>query len=398
MRGPIAVQRNVGFLSLLLIAWVVTRATALSMSLNFQMDEIYFAEFGAQIAGGSFPVGNPTYQYPPGAGLLFWVLHLPPGTFHRSFTALMLLSDALILGLLVWQVICRGASRRGPVVWVIGGYLAGGLMLERFDIVPTLIAVVALLVNTRPRLFGFLIGIGAMVKVWPILLLFAIGRRSIVSAAVASIAGGLVVMATATLIAPNSLSFLSGQAQRGLQVESLGAVPILIGSIVGWSSASTIDSFGASEVVSPAATFVTYSSLFIGAAVLIGLAWLKVSGRLERVPGVDVAFFAVLVFVVFNKVYSPQFFIWLVGIASVALLVRASCMLVPAFLVGLSMVPSKDFIGPQYWSLQAVQPVTVLLQSMRMTLMLAAVVVGGVYLLRMARRVSPENDTPAVPS
>lgn len=374
--------RVFGLVVLALLAWLITRMTALGWSLNFQMDEIYYQEFAESISQGSFPVDNPLYSYPQGAGLLFWSMNVLPGSFHRVLTAMFVGADSLIMAALLWRVIRRNESWRGPLTWIIGGYLAGGLMYERFDVIPTAIAVFALLSITRPGTSGFLAGLGAAVKVWPLFVLFALPRKHLVRGGILAVLGYGVLALTATLLAANSTSFLQNQFDRGLQIESSGAAPLMVASILGLHPVTSEDRFGASEIVSPYAGAIATISILIGALLIGLLLFLRISGKLEDLPGADVAFAALLIFVTFNKVYSPQFFIWLTGVAAVTLLCRKTLMLIPIVLVGLSMIPSKEYIGPKYWSLQAIQPIAVTFQAMRIALLILAVGIALFVILR----------------
>ena len=61
----------------------------------------------------------------------------------------------------------------GVWVWLIAMPLLGTFSVLRFDIVPTVIGIAALVViHRRPAWFGALAGLGASIKVWPIVLLF----------------------------------------------------------------------------------------------------------------------------------------------------------------------------------------------------------------------------------
>jgi hypothetical protein len=346
------------------------------------MDEIYYAEFAQSIARGSFPADNPLYSYPQGAGLLFWAMNSLPGEFHRVFTAMVVFTDALIFAVLLWCVARRGRSWRGPITWLVGGYLAGGLMFERFDVFPTAVAVFALLVLSRPFTSGVLAGLGIAMKVWPVFVLLALPRKSLVRGGLgAALAVGAVSVAAA-LIATNSLSFLQNQVNRGLQIEASGAAPLMFASIIGLHPVTSEDRFGASQIVSPYAGTIATASIIVGIVLIGVLLVFRLAGWLETLPGADVAFTALLVFVTFNKVYSPQFFIWLAGIGAVALLCKKSIMLIPVILVGLSMVPSKEYIGPKYWSLQAIQPIAATLQTLRITLLVLAVCIAFGLIIR----------------
>ncbi|BFO20807.1 hypothetical protein SHKM778_71950 [Streptomyces sp. KM77-8] len=62
-------------------------------------------------------------------------------------------------------------------MWVAGVPLLGPTVYARYDVMVTAVAVAALLAAVRrPRLAGVLMGFGAVVKVWPALLLVGVRR------------------------------------------------------------------------------------------------------------------------------------------------------------------------------------------------------------------------------
>ncbi len=106
-------------------------------------------------------------------------------------------------------------------------------MMVRFDVVPTLFAVVAVLLVARPLASGAAAALGLTVKVWPALMLFVLPRRSLPRGLAAFAVTAAVVMLAFTLLFDDSLSFLANQQARGLQVESVGALPYEIASLLG---------------------------------------------------------------------------------------------------------------------------------------------------------------------
>src|SRR3954454_1199336 len=104
--------------------------------------------------------------------------------------------------------------------------LLGTFAVLRFDLVPTVIAIAALLVvHRRPQWFGALAGLGAAVKLWPVLVLFGEwdGGRLLRSAAAAGAVVAVVCAATA-LVFGNPAGFLSNGGSRGLQEEAVATI------------------------------------------------------------------------------------------------------------------------------------------------------------------------------
>ena len=153
-------------------------------------------------------------------------------------------------------------------------------MVVRFDVVPTLFAVVAILLVARPVAPGVAAALGLTVKLWPALMLFVLPRRALprTLAAFAVIAAALV--AAFALLTDDSLSFLANQQARGLQVESVGALPYELFSLIGGDVAFGLK-YGSIQVLMSGAETVGLALTVLGLALFALLGWWRLSGRLE---------------------------------------------------------------------------------------------------------------------
>ncbi|MFG2952541.1 glycosyltransferase 87 family protein [Streptomyces sp. NPDC048291] len=281
---------------------------------------------------GTFPLDDVTWQYPPAAALAI----LSPGLlpfldYPTAFFALACLADAVVLALLLYAGLRPGRTLRGAWVWVLGVPLLGPTVYSRYDLMVTAVAVAALLAGARhPRLMGALAGFGAMVKVWPALLLVgAVRRRSWASAALtAGAVGALFAVAM-----PGAFSFLTFQRDRGTEVESLGALVFHVARHFGWHGEVLLN-YGSIEFLGPHVQAVSTAALLL-TAVAFGwlLLWRLSAVRFRSHTLADAAFTAVLMFTVTSRVISPQYMVWLVGLAAVCLCFRASRMALPAVLL-----------------------------------------------------------------
>ncbi|WP_435594505.1 glycosyltransferase 87 family protein [Streptomyces panacea] len=285
---------------------------------------------------GTFPQSDVTWQYPPGAA--FAILSpalLPFLGYATAFFTLCLLCDALVLGLLLRAGRRPGRSTRGVWVWVAGVAVLGPTVYARYDLMVTAVAVCALLVGLRrPQLLGALAGFGALLKVWPVLLLIGTprGRATRLSWS-AAVATALALLAVVSAALPGALDFLTAQRDRGTEVESLGALVFHVARHLGWDGA-VMFSYGSVEFRGPYVPLVSALALVLS---VTAFGWLLV-WRLKTAafaPSTlcDAAFVAVLLFTVTSRVISPQYMIWLVGLAAVCLLLRSSPMTLPAVLV-----------------------------------------------------------------
>lgn len=307
--------------AVLLAGWVLTRAFLLAAPQVWLYphgpsatgDVRLYAQWSATLADARFPVGDPSWQYPPGAALLLVVPRLISGAHYAgTFQMLMLLIDAGVTALLAARI-RRGGSWGGPWLWVGGIAALGPVAINRFDLVPAALVLAALLWPARPRLAGVLLGIGAVVKVWPVLLLGATTARARALAAAAAVGGVSLLVLLAEGGLPEAFDFLGNQRARGLQVETLAATPFMLARALGVPSLQIVNEYGAFQVVGPGVgTAVTLSTL----ATLVVLAGYL--GLARHRPGdVALGLAALLAVVLVARVLSPQYLVWVLAVAAV---------------------------------------------------------------------------------
>jgi hypothetical protein len=286
------------------------------------------------LRGGSFPYSDVTWQYPPGAAaVLVAPAALPFLGYAAAFYCLALLADAVVLGALLRDA--RGSGRlAGAWVWVLGTALAGPIVFARYDVMVTAVAVGALLLLTRrPRLAGVLTGVGALLKVWPALLLIgaprgAPGRRAWLSAAGAVAA--LTALFAATM--PGAFSFLGFQRDRGTEVESLGAMVFHLGRHAGWEGTARMH-YGSVEFLGPHVHLVSAAALGLSVLAFCWLLWWRLRAvTFTAATPYDAAFTAVLVFTTTSRVISPQYMVWLIGAGAVCVSPRGAVLRLPVLL------------------------------------------------------------------
>lgn len=338
------------------LVWAATRALLLLCVLKVitvpgpdvtsDVSVIYRNWYGI-LRTGTFPLDDVTWQYPPAAaGAILSPALLPFLSYATAFFVLALLADALTFGLLVYAGGRPGRSWRGAWVWVAGVPLLGPTAYARYDVMVTAVAVAALLAGARhPRVMGALTGLGALLKVWPLLLLLGTrrGRVTRVSWGGAALTAGALLVAFAAAM-PGALGFLTSQRDRGTEVESLGALVFHVARQFGWPGSVGLH-YGSMEFLGP---YVDVVSVVAQVLTLLAFAWL-LTWRLRArawAPGTlaDAAFVAVLLFTTTSRVISPQYMLWLTGLAAVSTVFPASRMTPPACLVvAASLVTFLEF-------------------------------------------------------
>ncbi|MFH9293337.1 glycosyltransferase 87 family protein [Streptomyces sp. NPDC017520] len=285
---------------------------------------------------GTYPLDDVTWQYPPGAALaILSPALLPFLEYATAFFVAVLLCDALVLGLLLYAGRRPGIRAAGAWVWVVGVPLLGPTVYARYDLMVTAVAVAALLAGVRrPRALGALAAFGALLKGWPALLLVGVrkGRptRAAWTSAVLTAAG---LAAAFALWMPGAFAFLAFQRDRGTEVESLGALVFHVARRFGWEGRVELR-YGSLEFVGPHVELVSTLALGLG---FLALGWLLLWRLRARTfaahTPAEAAFTAVLLFTVTSRVISPQYVVWLVGLAAVCLVFRRAAMTLPAVLV-----------------------------------------------------------------
>lgn len=343
---------------------------------------------------GTYPLDDVTWQYPPAAALaILSPAALPFLGYAAAFFVLCFLADALVFALLMYAAGRPGKSLNGAWVWTVGVPLLGPTAYARYDLMVTAVAVAALLAGARhPRTLGALAAFGALLKVWPVLLLVRAPRRAWTTALVSAAA----LLVTCAAAAPGALAFLTFQRERGTEVESLGALVFHAARHFGWSGRVQLN-YGSVEFLGPYVPLV--STLAMGLSVL-AFGWLLLwrlrawdTGRPSTLA--DAAFTAVLLFTTTSRVISPQYLLWLVGLAAVCLAFRRSPMTRPALLVlAAALVTLLEF--PVWFShVVASDWLGLLLLCVRNGLLVAA---SFLACRRLWRSTSATRNLPPVPA
>jgi hypothetical protein len=286
---------------------------------------------------GAFPATDVTWQYPPAAALAMLSPALLPFLDYASaFFWLVCAVDVLTLVLLMRAGRGgRDAERRptaGAWVWVLGVPLIGPTVYARYDMMVTAVAVAALLAAARrPRVAGALTALGAMLKVWPVLLLTGVRDRRLLAWAVGL--GALVALGSAAFL-PGSFAFLTFQRDRGTEVESLGGLVFHLARYTGHWNGEVLLNYGSVEFIGPYVDVVSHVAVALTVSAFCWLlVWRLRVLRFTAATAADAALTAVLMFVTTSRVVSPQYLVWLVGLAAVCVTLRASVQLLPAWLV-----------------------------------------------------------------
>jgi uncharacterized membrane protein len=339
--------------------------------------------YASKIIMGQMPYLDFSIEYPPLALAFMLIPRLfssNPDLFADLFNAEMLVFD--LIGLFLIAAIAR---RWGKSVWkTLAVYslalvCIGPLIVVRFDIIPAILLLAALyLLICRHYSFAWvMLALGTLTKLFPavaipIFLIYHFRQRQY-----AQILKGIGVFALVCaviavpllLISPGGfLGSFTYHTGRSLQCETTYASFLLLAQACGLGSLEIINSSGSTNVVSPLADALAGWSTAITLALLLLVYWLyfRRTGKgkyddLSALQGQDSlmlnsVFLAVLLFILANKVFSPQFIIWLFPLIPLLTTRGSSLPWLMFMMVGLmtAFVYPKDYGGLEYGELLAI--------------------------------------------
>ncbi|MGW2619328.1 glycosyltransferase 87 family protein [Streptomyces sp. NPDC001500] len=333
------------------------------------------------LRAGAFPAADVTWQYPPAAALAILSPALLPFLGYASaFFVLAFLADLAVLVPLLHAGLRPGRTLHGAWTWVAGVPLLGPTVYARYDVMVTAVAVAALFAGARrPGTMGALTGLAALLKGWPVLLLAgAVRRRAWGAAGVTTLA----LCAAFALTMPGAFAFLAFQRDRGTEVESVTGLALHVARRLGWRG-EVLFRYGSLEFAGPHTGLV--SGVALGLTALAAgwlLLWRLTARRLAPHTLAEAAFTAVLLFTVTSRVLSPQYLVWLVGLAAVCLCSRAGRMTVPAALVLAAAAVTGLEFPVCFADVVASTPFGVALMLCRNGLLVAAALTAAVCLWR----------------
>lgn len=309
--------------------WVITRSLTLMLLVTIERNTVNDVTYYARILHALFSGGQLTstlIEYPTPVLLLllppFLVAGLNEVAFGLLFALAMLVADALFTA-----VLYRADGRRrgdATTLWLWFVPCFGPTLYFRFDVIPAaLVAVAVLTANRRGALCGAITALGAALKLWPALMLPAFllqrGQRRSVLVSFGITGGAFAVSSLWVGGLARTLSPLRWQSERGLQIESVpAAVLMLVRSLhVSHAWFTPLTRYKAVEIVGPGVFVFVALSTAATAAGLIVLAVLWNRVRRASIESIEIVGWLVLaaaaVVTITNKVFSPQYVIWLVG-------------------------------------------------------------------------------------
>jgi hypothetical protein len=366
---------------------------------NHVVDTPVYQRYGDAVVDGQVPYRDFTIEYPPAAVPVFAAPSLIVSTgasrssYDRVFSLLMAICGAALVALVAFTLVRDRASTSrlvaGCALAALAPLALGSVLLTRFDLWPAALVAAALaaLVAGRSRLALAALGLGIAAKIYPVVLVPVLvafvwkrrGRReALIALGVAAAVVAVCVLPFVALSPHGVWASSLRQTSRPLQIETIGAGILLALHQAAGLDLTMISSHGSQNLDGrlPDALAVVEAVLEAVAVVGVWIWFVRGSadhGRLFRACAA-----AVCAFVVFGKVLSPQFLIWLVPLVA---LVRGRRGLAAGFLLATCFVLTQVWFPYRYWRLalhfDAVASWLVLVRDLGLVALLAILVWPG---------------------
>jgi uncharacterized membrane protein len=333
------------------------------------IDTPTYAHYAAETRAGLVPYRDFAVEYPPVALPAFLIPSLLAGSgsgfsaYRRAFELLMAVCGAFAMGLGA-LVLARQRPRTprllvGVAFAALAPLLIGSVILSRYDLWPAALTIAALaaIVRDRERIAFGLLALAVAAKAFPIVILpLAVvyvwrvsGQRKAIGCLAIFAAVLFACFLPFVILAPHGTwSSIRGQISRPLQVESLGASILLAAHQLTGTHLSLIVSHGSQNLGGhTAARFASLLSMLqVTALLLVWLSFVRGPATSQRLLVASAA--AVCAFVVFDRVLSPQYLIWLAPLV-VALPGRRA--VVATALLASAMGVTQIWIPALFWQL-----------------------------------------------
>jgi len=287
-----------------LFAAYLTKQACLALGVG---DSFYcFSDYGGvyferELAGGRFPYRPPALEYPSGLGLILWLASAITSTgvgFARA-SMVFVASACLVTSWLLWRHVGRRALlfAAAPSV-ALYAFLNWDLLAVVFGV-----AAVVAFAHRRDVTAGALLGIGAAIKLFPAFLLLPLmaerWRENDARAAGRILAA--MTVPVLLLNVPVAWVSLDGWAHF-LRFNSTR--PVDWGTL--WSAGCQTFGLGLCSNF-PLVNTLAFVAFLAGST----LAWVLVTRAAPQIPRWQLAFPLLVIFFLTNKVYSPQYSLWI---------------------------------------------------------------------------------------
>jgi hypothetical protein len=336
---------------------------------NQIIDTPGYQRYGELMLDGKVPYRDFDVEYPPAALPTFVLPALADKKDYASAFDLLIWACAVAAVLLVGKTL--SATGAGPARLFaataftgLAPLALGSVVLSRFDFWPAALVVGALaaLVAGRDRLGFGVLGLATAAKIYPAVLLpLAVvwvvrrrGRRAAVMAVAVFVAVVAALVLPFAVLAPGGVAHsLTQQLGRPLQIESLGSAILLAAHQVGAYDPTVVSTHGSQNLDGslPSAFAAIQTALQLVALIAVWVVFAR--GPVDRDRLLTASAAAVVAFIAFGKVLSPQFLIWLLPLVP---LVAGAAGLEACGVLAAALVTTQLWFPYRYWRVVDLQP------------------------------------------
>ncbi|MBC8505874.1 MAG: DUF2029 domain-containing protein [Anaerolineales bacterium] len=342
--------------------------------------EIYYV-YSTRFLDGEMPFRDFAMEYPPLALIAFCLPHLIAFgkelsiDQYTNFYLFVNVLFSLIVSIIVLSLFQKWQPKNRRIVepialLTVALVICAPILPWRYDLFPALLTILSLylLIINKPVASGISIGIAVAAKLYPavlipVFMLYLLSKADLRSLKRFIIGGGIsaTTLIPFIVLAPNSFtSFLSYHQQRGLEVESLMSGFILLGKMVGIIPATIVYNYTAFHLSSPYADIILrwlpYVAITLFAIIYAScyIQFKKAFTANNKIPTDSLLAYSVLallIFLITNKVFSPQYIIWILPFFPLMRLRYASLFLIISFLtimifpVGFKLIIDANQLG-----------------------------------------------------
>jgi uncharacterized membrane protein len=317
--------------------------------------QFYYLPYSNAILDGIAPYtpfSDLKWEYPPLGFLIMLVPALASTDVWGYQAAYGLWAAAVaIVGLAVVQKVTKaydGDTSLSAAIYVVGMALLPLFIFERYDIFPAVFTVCAMYLYLKGRVGWAMLflSLGALSKLYPALLMpvflipYAVKKewgKAIGNAAIFAVASVVLTIPFILLQPEHFTTFLSYHSDRGIQLESIASSAILVVELLGLTATYTDNSFGSFNLSGSLPDAVSGLMMPLTIAALL-LCYVYYYVQIKRSEGCGdylkrsvptMVFLTVLIFVIFNKVFSAQYLVWLLPLAAVFFTSREKLPMLP---------------------------------------------------------------------
>jgi hypothetical protein len=289
-------------------------------------DVTLYESYAQKLLDGRIPYHEFFFEYPP----LSLVALVSPKATGLDYGVSLRLEMWVLLAVTLVAVLHTLRTIGADTMRVIGAAvligcspaLLGPIVFERFDAWPAALLSIALAFLAAERWTSGSVGLalGICTKLYPVVVapfalarvFAAAGRRVTTRASIAGVIAGGIVTLPFAVVGLGGVGFsYYAQFKRPLQLESTGAAVLLALDRLGLYD-TTVQSGLSKDIAGGAASVVALASTAVQLTAILLAVWWFWRGPRSTASMLTASAAAVVAFVAFGKVLSPQYVIWIV--------------------------------------------------------------------------------------